>query len=338
MADDELLEELLDAEADLARCRRAQARAEVLQAQLAAEQTTCQALRERLDAERNDVRRASGRSVRSMLARIRGKRDDVLRVERAELATAEAELAAHVAAMQRLSARFVEARDEGLRVAEARANLESAIERREREIAASGDARARKLRDLDVELGLARATHDEIRSARHAAIRASGALAHAIDTLSVAENWSVADALSEGSGGVRYGSTRFAGDWAGRAKHDQLDASVVPIAEAHAALLQLRAELTDTASTVTDDPDSLQRALHHPNLRMPSSGLGSLDVWFDNAFSDLMVHDRITSSISELRRAARSVEELLAELDPRDDAVGVTVAQLETERERLLRD
>jgi hypothetical protein len=97
------------------------------------------------------------------------------------------------------------------------------------------------MRDLDVELGLARAVHEELRSARHAALRASGALAHAIDTLSVAENWSVADFATEGQGGARYGSTRFGGDWAGRAKHDQLDASVVPIAVAHAALLLFRA-------------------------------------------------------------------------------------------------
>jgi cytochrome c553 len=138
MADDELL----DAEADVAACRRAQARAEVLQGQLAAEQATCQTLRRRLDDERDDVRRAKGRSLRSVMARVRGSRDDVLRAERAEVAAAEAELAAHVAAMQRLSARFTEARDDGLRRTEAEANLAAAIARREREIAASGDERA----------------------------------------------------------------------------------------------------------------------------------------------------------------------------------------------------
>jgi hypothetical protein len=70
---------------------------------------------------------------------------------------------------------------------------------------------------------------------------------------------------------------------------------------------------------------------------MPSSGLGTLDVWFDNAFSDLIVHDRITSSLSELRRAAESVDELLAQLDPREEAVAVTVAELESRRAGLLR-
>ena len=194
-------------------------------------------------------------------------------------------------------------------------------------------SRLRRSRDLDIELGRARGVHDEVRAARHAAMRASGALAHAVDTLSVAENWSVADYVTEGSGGVRHGSMRFGGDWAGRAKHDQLDASVVPIAEAHAALLQLRAELTDAGSNIGGEVV----AVHHPNVRMPSSGLGTLDVWFDNRFSDLIVHDRITSSISELRRAAQSVDELLAELDPREQAIAAAVTELETRRAGLLR-
>ena len=319
-------DELLDAEADVAACRRAQARAEVLHAQLAAEQQTVQALRRRLDDERDDVRKLGG-GFSSLMARLRGRRDDLLQSERAELAAAEAELAAHTSAMRRLSARFAEARDDATRLPDAETRLASVVERREQEIAASGDARAAALRDLDEELAYARGVRDEIQGARHAALGAIGALEHAVGKLTVAEGWSVVDLVSDRSGGVRHGSMRYAGDWAGRAKHDQLDEAVVPIAEAHAALLQLRAELTDvSAGTV-----------HRPNVRMPSTGLGTLDIWFDNTFSDLMVHDRITSSISELQRAIDGVNELLSELEPRRTTADELVARLEADRAELLR-
>jgi hypothetical protein len=65
--------------------------------------------------------------------------------------------------------------------------------------------------------------------------------------------------------------------------------------------------------------------------------VGKLDVWFDNRFSDLMVHDRISSSISELERAKRSVDELLGELDPREQQATDRVMQLESGRDALLR-
>jgi hypothetical protein len=306
------VDELLDAEAAVAACHRAQARAAVLQSQLATAQAACQALRQRVDDERDDVRKLKRSSMSSLLARVRGRRESLVTAEQAQLAAVEAELATHESAMRRLAIQFDTARSEAQQLDAAQHRLDDAIEQREHEIAAMGAEMADRLRDLDDELALQRAVRDELRSARHAALAAAGALDHAVGKLSVAEGWSAVDVLSEGSGGVRHGSTRFGGDWAGRAKHDQLDRAVVPIAEAHAALLRLRAELTDVTSGAQSE------RLHRPNVRMPSHGLGKLDVWFDNRFSDLMVHDRISSSISELERAKRSVDELLGELDPRE--------------------
>lgn len=320
-------DELLDAEAAVAACRRAIARAAVLQRELAAEQETCQALRRKVSDERADVRKLKGVSFKSITSRLRGRRDDLAMSERAEVAAAEAELATHQSAMKRLSAQFAAAQQEAQQLGAAEERLAAAVEQREREVAAGGDEHAERLLELDHELGDARARRDEVRSAHDAALHAVGALEYAAERLSGAEGWSVVDVLSEGRGGARHGSTRFFGDVAGRAKQDHLDESVVPVAEAHASLLKLRAELTDVGGG----------SVHKPNIRMPSSGLSRMDIWFDNRFSDLMVHDRISSSISELEKAAASVKELIGELEPRDQVASDRVDQLESERDALLR-
>jgi hypothetical protein len=261
------------------------------------------------------------------MSRLRERRDDLLTSERSELVAAEAEPAMHQSAMKRLSAQFDTAREEAQRSDAAEQRLATVLDQREREIADGDDERATRLHDLVEQLAHARAVRDEVQSAHHAALRAVGAFEYAAGRLSSAQGWSVVDVLTDGSGGFRHGSGRFFGDVAGRAKHDCLDEAVAPVAEAHAALLQLKAELADVSGS----------SVHRPNVRMPSSGLGTLDIWFDNTFSDLMVHDRISSSITELEKAATSVKELIGELDPRDRDATAIVDQLEAARGDLLR-
>lgn len=318
------LDEFLAAEAAVAECERARSRATVLHGELAAEQETCQDLRRRLD----DARRRSTRSTGSFIGRIFGRRPDPAAPPSPEVAALTAELSAHERAMQRLSGEFASARDTAAVLDAARDRLDAATSARAAAVAESGDDRARRLASLDDELAAARRVRDDLRAVISSALRAVGALDTATDRLGTAAGWSIVDVASEGSGGFRHGSARFGGDVAGRAKYDALDGAVVPIAEAHASLLSLRSELADLGG-----PGDL----HHPNVRMPSSALGTWDVWFDNTFSDLMVHDRITSSSAELRRAASSVDELIAELTPSAEAAGAHVDSLEHQRSTLLR-
>ena len=297
----------------------------MLHTELSAEQRTCQELRARLD----DERRSDRRSSTGLIGRLLGRRPDPGAPPSPQAAAVAAELAAHERAMQRLSAEFATAQKESAGLDEARQRLESAVAARSAAVAGSGDERGRRLVALDDELAVARRTRDTVRGAHHSAIRALGALETAIDRLGSAEAWSAADFLSDGSGGFRHGSARFGGDVAGRAKHDALDRSVVPVAEAHAALLSLRSELADLGRP-TDD-------VHRPNIRMPSSGLTTWDIWFDNEFSDLMVHDRISSSITELERSRTGIERLIAELTPPAESADAAVADLEARRAHLLR-
>ena len=318
------LDEFLAAEAAVAECERARSRATVLHGELSAEQQTCQDLRRRLD----EARRSSKGSTTSFLGRVFGRRPDPTTPPSPEVAALTAELSAHERAMKRLSTEFASMRDIAAGFDAARARLDAATSARAAAIAESGDSRARRLASLDDELAAARRVRDDLRAVISSALRASGALDTATDRLGTAAGWSIADIASDGSGGFRHGSSRFGGDVAGRAKHDALDRAVVPVAEAHAALLSLRSELADLGGAGD---------LHHPNVRMPSSALGTWDVWFDNTFSDLMVHDRISSSSAELRRAAASVDELIAELTPGAEAAGAHVDALETQRHDLLR-
>lgn len=319
------LDEFLAAEAALAECDRARSRATVLHGELSAEQQTCRQLRQRLD----DARRTGSRSTNSFVARLFGRRPDPSAPPPAEVAALTAELSAHERAMHRLSTEFAEARDVAAGYDAARARFDEAIAARAAAIADDGDDRARRLAALDDELAAARRVRDDLRTVITSALRASGALDTAVERLGTAAGWSLLDLGSDRSGGFRHGTARMFGDVAGHAKHDALDGAVVPIAEAHASLLSLRSELADLGGGAAD--------LHHPNVRMPSSALGKWDVWFDNTFSDLMVHDRITSSTTELRRAAASVEALVAELTPGADAAGAQVDALEARRHDLLR-
>lgn len=318
------LDEFLAAEAAVAACERARSRATVLHGELSAEQATCQRLRRRLD----EARRTSRRSSNSFVGRLFGRRPDPVAPPSPEVAALTAELSAHERAMQRLSNEFATVRDLAAGLDDARLRLEVATAARAAAIADSGDDRARRLAAVDDELVAARRVRDDLRAVITSALRASGALDTAVERLGTAAGWSLLDVASDRSGGFRHGTARMFGDVAGHAKHDALDGAVVPIAEAHASLLSLRSELADLGGAAE---------LHHPNVRMPSSALGTWDVWFDNTFSDLMVHDRITSSSAELRRAAASVEELIVELTPGADAAATHVDALESQRADLLR-
>lgn len=307
------LDELREARAAVAACHRARARAELLADQIASEQQECRRLRDRLADERDDVEALERLSVSSLLARARGRLDDQLRGERAEVAEVEVELATRQASLARLDAEFRAARDRSLDLDAAQARLDEVVARRGQAISGRDDRASRELAELDARLAVERAARSEIVEAHQAAIGADGALERAIEAMSSARNWSRHD-------------TWGGGEWLSSAiKHQRLDSSVELLAGAHSALLRLRSELGDAA------------AIHHPNLSQPSPALSTMDVWFDNVFGDLMVHRKISRSLDELRRAHEGVLELVARLTREERIATDRVAELEARRDLLLR-
>jgi len=306
------LDEVRDAEAEVAARRRARGRAEVLAAELAAEQKVCQVLRGRLDDEQADVDALEDTSIRSVVARLRGRRDELVRRERADVAAVELELVTHRTAMQRLTPEFEAVRDQALRLPDAERRLASALAARAGELAAHPELAA-LLADVDTRLGAERAAFEQIRDAHVAALGADGALERAIESMSSARNLSSADTFLDG--GMIVSSL----------KRGALDSSVETLAEVHVALLKLRPLLAGIAHEV-----------HHPNLQMPSTGV-AMDVWFDNIFSDLRAHSRIAASLDELRRSRSSIDTLVRELATYERLSCERFERVQAERDHLLR-
>lgn len=308
------IEELRAAEAAVAACRRAAARAEHLAETIVHEQHACRRLRERLTDERDDVAALEKTSVSSLLAKVRGRFDDELRAERDEVAAAEVELATQQSALARLTAEFESARDEALGLDDALARLEEVTAARERQLVAQDSGVAHELAVLDQRLAAERAARTEIVEAHHAAIGADGAIERAIEVMTSARNWSAHD-------------TFLGGEWlSSTVKQHRLDSSVELMAEVHAALIKLRTELGELAASV-----------HHPNLSQPSPRLLTLDRWFDNIASDVLVHHKILRSLDQLRRSHDGVRELLGQLAAEERIATARVAELEAHRDRLLR-
>lgn len=310
------IDELRQAEAAVADCMRAGIKAELLAHQIASEQQECRRLRDQLADELADVEALEKMSVSSLLARVRGRLDDQLRVEREEVAEVEVELATRQQALARLTAEFQAVRDRSTALPAAEERLAAAVAARERELIGADDATARTLADLDTQLTTERAARAEIVEAHQAAIGADAALERAIEAMTSSRNWSSWDTF----GG---------GDWLSSAvKHQRLDDSVELLAAAHAALITLRSELGDLADDV-----------HHPNLSHGTGGGQRIrDIWFDNFLTDLNVHRKITRSLDELRRSHAGVRQLVQQLAREDRIATDRVARLESERDHLLRN
>lgn len=284
------LERVRAAEQRAAAARRARERVAMLADEIAAEQLVCQALRARLDAERADVERLEDTSISSVLARLRGRHDELLDRERAEAAAVEVELATHGAAVRRLRAEFDAARELAHGLDDAQARLDDALAERARFLAADPSTAA-QFTDIETRLGAEEDAFDRIDAALGAAHAADGAIELALESMRSVSGVSVVDTFLDGGALVSH------------LKHRQIDGSVERLAEVHAALLTLRPLLVGLADDV-----------HQPTLRLPSTGLTTMDIWFDNMFSDLLVHQQIAGSIDELRRTKSHVGALLTQL------------------------
>lgn len=311
-ADDLLRDDLLRAETDVAACRRARSQAEVLAQEIAAEQRVCQVLRTRLREEQADVDALEDTSIRSIVARLRGNRDQRIDAERAEVAAVELELAAHVDAVQRLTPGFEVARDHAQRLEACEQRLATALSERAAALAAHPEY-AGRLADIDARLGAERAAFEQFRDAHTAALGAAGALDAAITPMSTARNLSAVDTFLDGGAIVS------------SLKRGELDGSVERLAAVHVSLLQLRPLLAG----ISDD-------VHHPNLAMPSAGV-AMDVWFDNIFTDLRSHSRIASSVAELEKSRANITELVHQLEEYEAISRGRVERVTAERDALLR-
>ncbi|MCP2322810.1 DNA repair exonuclease SbcCD ATPase subunit [Hamadaea flava] len=270
-------------------------------------------LRVRATTEQRDVDALGRLSLSSVLATLRGRRDEALAREQAEavaaafkLADAEARLAAvdreHSAAEARL-----------LDLGDARYAYEQILDEKEELLARAGGPAGRRLLTLAADRGRLDGEITELAEAIDAAEAAAQALAAAQSLLSSASGWSTYDTFF---GGGALSSTM---------KHDRLDAAARAVGEASELLAVLRTELDDVSGF----------RVQLPNLAVDGM-TRFLDVWFDNIFTDLKVREQIREARMDLELCADAVGEVRGRLDARRLAAADKAAKLEQERRDLL--
>ncbi|WP_222428399.1 hypothetical protein, partial [Isoptericola variabilis] len=161
------------------------------------------------------------------------------------------------------------------------AAVDAALEAKEAWLLRSGrGAAVVELVDVARLTGELRAERAEIAEARQAAAQALEALDAAAEELRVTNGWSTYDTFFDG------------GMIASMAKHDRLDRAADRLRHADAALTHLGVELGDLGERGVAGVgiDGLTR---------------TLDVWFDNVFTDLSVRSRIADARDRVDAARR---------------------------------
>jgi hypothetical protein len=288
------------------RCRELGSRQDETLAELAL-------LRARDADEQHDVERLEGLSLTRLLVSLRGTRDDAMARERAEADAARYRVAECGARLEAVRRELDAARERQDRLAAAPAVYAAVLEQKERQLAQSGDPRARQLLALADERGRLLAETTEISEAQQAADAAGQALARVRERLGSASAWSVYDTFLGG------------GAMASAVKHSRLDEAAAAAAEADQSLAVLRRELADVGGLTATAP---QLAI--------GAGTRFADIWFDNIFSDLAVESRIHQARQNVDQSLQLVGEVRARLAGRASQGRDRLAAIEAERRNLL--
>jgi hypothetical protein len=296
---------------DVQRRQTALLRLPRVRAALAAEQKRQRHLTEQLHLEQEDVKRMEGTSFASLIASVRGIRDERLRVEREEEVAARLRLDESVAAIAALQAQAAELESEFASLEGAEARYEDALAAREQQVLGSDSAARRRFTAIADELGTLQAAARELHEAAAAGEAADKALAHVEALLEKAADWGTWDML--GGGMI-----------ATAMKHERLGQAREAAARARESLQRLGIELSD--------------------LGMSGAGLEAqvgefadlADFWMDGLIADWFVQNRIDEARSRVQGARKQVRGLVNRL--RDDAIRPRrrAAELETERRALL--
>lgn len=308
------LEERLSSSAAAAREHSlAQQRVQELQRRIDDLERVAQEQRSAHREEQDDVKQLEGPSITRIFAAVSGSRDEKLARERAEADAAHLRLRhteSQIEALRRDQARE-QARVEEL--SEAPRQLAAVLEEKEEFLREIGDPRADRLFELADEEGQMRGEIRELNEAVEAAQAADTALRDAAVSLDSAGSWSTYDTYLGG------------GMLASSMKHSHLDKAAEATSHAEECLAVLRTELADVSAD----------SVHAPEVAV-GGGMRTMDVWLDNLFTDLAVHDRIKKAQEEVAHAAASVADVMAGLAERAHRTRDRLTAIDEERRRIL--
>jgi hypothetical protein len=288
-------------------------RATILDHQLAELSARLDESRAQYAAEQADVERLERLSLTSVLAALRGARDDELARERAEADAAHYRAREARARLDQLRREYEAAQARLGQLAEAPATYSAVLDQKERWLAESGDPRGAQLLALADERGRLAGELREIREALGAARLAREALGQVEERLGSASSWSTYDTFFGG------------GAISSAIKHTRLDDAAEAAAHADRCLAVLRTELADIGGT----------GLTAPQLAMDGT-TRFLDVWFDNIFTDLTVRDQIKQAQANVARSIQLVTTVYGRLERRAAQTRARLDGIDKQRHSLL--
>ncbi|MBB5782342.1 hypothetical protein [Nonomuraea jabiensis] len=271
---------------------------------------TLTGLEKDLSKEEADVTRLEG-GLTALLARLVNQREERLERERAEAAAARQRLDGHRARLAQIEADAQAIEAELAVLATASEEYETLLAQKERQLLASGDARARELTELGAALDRVAAQLREQAEAYQAGQAALQALAKVLGYLGSAKGASTWDLLG---GGLI----------ADAVEHNRLRSADEAAWHAQRALDVFSRELADVGVSA------------HPRLPEVDTRW-FVDTFFDNIITDVMKHQRIENTRAEVERTAQWVKGMGTQLRHRDAVLSEERARLLAKREELLR-
>ena len=264
-----------------------------------------------LQSERADVEKLEKLSLASLLASLKGDKEEALARERREELTAQLKHDQAVRDLEDIERRIRDLDGALAALAGAEAEYGRALGEKEDFLRAQGGAAGARLSALEEEQAALKAQRREIREAQQAGQSLLSAVGQMEDSLAEAEDLGTWDI------------------WGGgllttMAKHESLDQARWAADQVQRLLRSFRTELADVAL----------------DMEGPSVEIGEFatfaDYFFDGLFADLAVQDRIHASQDSVYRTRAGVERVMAKLEAQEREAAARADALEAERRRLV--
>lgn len=282
-------------------------RADALDVQITLEMGALSHLHADLAKEQRDVDRYEGLSVAGVIASIIGRRDERLATEVSERDALALEVAVRNSALDRLRANARDLRSQAGHPADAEQRIQLARSAYLDALHTAGDPRGTQGLELIERIATFKAAINEINEAQNARADADRALSSAASALSSAGSWSTYDTFFGG------------GMIADMVKRGHVSDATGAIVDAQYAMCVLAAELRD-----------IEWSNPRPAAPQISSTLGSMDLWFDNIFSDWMVRDRISASSQSVSKTLKHLAEVGGSLSAKEAAADADLQHAES--------
>lgn len=304
-------DELASATAELREAMSLQQRLVTARSKASDSAADAAAAKGRVAEEERDVHKLENLSLTKILSYLRGSHDDDVARETAEHEAAQYEYRTRQARAEADQRNVDHLRGRLDELGDVTARHARAMTAKEQWLHGNGAPVSARLSEIAERRGRLTAELGEIGEAQHAGKQALADLRTAAERIDSARSWSAYDTWFDG------------GMFASMIKHDRLDEVAVCLRSADRELRTFTTELADVH-------------MQGVQLLELDSFTRTLDVWFDNFFTDFMVRDQIIEAQEKVAQAIDGVQAVLNRLDERRQQQSGELARLQAERTALL--